>query len=134
MFRIKYCRESILKLLYQLDVLHLDNQFTAEQLLENNKSFFKGISRLERTYIYKIVQKVLDEKDLIDQVISNNLLGWKLDRLMPVDRTLLRMGVAESLFNTKKAIIIDDLIRVAKKYGGVDSYKIINAILDKVIE
>jgi N utilization substance protein B len=111
-----------------------DNQVTAEQLLRNNKNFLKGITRLEKDFILKIVQKVLDEKDKIDQLISENLIGWKLDRLMPVDRTLLRMGVAESYFNTQKAILIDDVVRIAKKYGGEDSYKIINAILDKVIE
>ena len=134
MFRIKYSREAVLKLLYQVDIMRLDNQFTAEQLLRNNRNFFKGIYQSERDFILKIVQKVLDEKDKIDKLISENLIGWKLDRLMPVDRTLLRMGVAESYFNNQKAIIIDDVIRIAKKYGGEDSYKIINAILDKVIE
>lgn len=114
--------------------MNLDNQITAEQLLKNNKCFFKGIYQSERDFIHKIVQKVLDEKDKIDKLISENLIGWKLDRLMPVDRTLLRMGVAESFFNTQKAILIDDVVRIAKKYGGEDSYKIINAILDKVIE
>jgi N utilization substance protein B len=134
MFRIKYSREAVLKLLYQVDIMSLDNQFTAEQLLKNNKNFFKGITRLEKNFILKVVQKVLDEMDKIDQLLSENLIGWKLERLMPVDRTLLRMGVAESYFNTQKAILIDDVVRIAKKYGGEDSYKIINAILDKVIE
>jgi N utilization substance protein B len=134
MFRIKYSREAVLKLLYQVDIMNLDNQVTAEQLLRNNRNFFKGITRLEKNFILNIIQKVLDEKDKIDKLISENLIGWKLDRLMPVDRTLLRMGVAESYFNTEKAILIDDVVRIAKKYGGEDSYKIINAILDKVIK
>ena len=134
MFRIKYSREAVLKLLYQVDIMNLDKQITAEQLLRNNRNFFKGITRLEKNFIINIIQKVLDEKDKIDKLISENLIGWKLDRLMPVDRTLLRMGVAESYFNTEKAILIDDVVRIAKKYGGEDSYKIINAILDKVIE
>ncbi len=134
MFRIKYSREAVLKLLYQVDIMNLDDQFTAEQLLRDNKNFFKGITRMEKNFILKIVRKVLEEKDEIDKLISNNLIGWKLDRLMPVDRTLLRMGVAESFFNTRKAILIDDVVRIAKKYGGEDSYKIINAILDKVIK
>jgi N utilization substance protein B len=133
MFRIKYSREAVLKLLYQVDIMNLDDQITAEQLLRNNKNFFKGIYQSEKDFIHKIVQKVLDDKDKIDKLISKNLIGWKLDRLMPVDRTLLRMGVAESYFNTQKAILIDDVVRIAKKYGGEDSYKIINAILDKVI-
>ena len=123
-----------MKLLYQVDIMNLDTQVTAVQLLRNNRDFFNIITHLEKKHILKIIQKVLDEKDKIDQLISNNLIGWKLERLMPVDRALLRMGVAESFFNTEKAILIDDVIRIAKKYGGEESYKIINAILDKVIE
>jgi transcription antitermination protein NusB len=134
MFRIKFSRELILKLLYQIDIQDLDDDYTAKDLLEDNQFFIKGLTKVERDFILKIVQKVLDEKGLIDQLISNNLVGWKLDRLMIVDRTLLRMGVAESFFNSPKAVIIDDIIRIAKKYGGNDSYKIINAVLDKVLE
>jgi len=135
MFRIRYCREIVLKLLFQVDVLKLDNQeVSAEQLLKNNKNFFNIITRMEKKFILKITQKVLVEKDLIDQLISRNLIGWKLDRLMPVDRAMLRMAVAESFFDPPKAVLIDDVIRIAKKYGGEDSYKIINAVLDKVIK
>ncbi len=135
MFRIRYCREIVLKLLFQVDILKLDNQeVTAEQLLKNNRVFFNIITRMEKNFILKITQKVLDEKDLIDQLISRNLIGWKLDRLMPVDRSVLRMAVAESFFDPPKAVLIDDVIRIAKKYGGEDSYKIINAVLDKVIK
>jgi transcription termination factor NusB len=43
------------------------------------------------------------------------------------------MGIAESHFNDQKAVIIDDIIRIAQKYGDQDDYKFINAILDKVI-
>jgi len=134
MFRVKYSREIVLKLLYQVDIMGLDKQFTPEQLLENNRYFFQVITRLEKKFILKIVQKVLDEMDEIDRLLSENLIGWKLKRMMSIDRTLLRMGVAESYFNTQKAILIDDVIRIAKKYGGEDSYKIINAILDRVIK
>jgi N utilization substance protein B len=132
MFRIKYSREVVLKILYLADVLELE-ETSAEKLLHDNIELFKSLNETEEHFIVKVLQKVIDEKDAIDGLISRNLIGWKLQRLMPVDRSLLRMGVAESFFNDQKAIIIDDVIRIAKKYGGEESYKIINAILDKVI-
>jgi len=115
------------------DVLGRGDQPPGE-LLKQNIVFFKGLNKIEKDFIFKIADKVLKEKSMIDQLISQHLIGWKLERLMPVERSLLRMGVAESYFNDQKAIIIDDVIRIAKKYGGEDSYKIINAILDKVIQ
>jgi N utilization substance protein B len=88
----------------------------------------------EEKFIRRMVQIVLDEKGRIDALITANLIDWKLNRLAPIDRNLMRMGIAEATFNAEKPIIIDDLIRIAKKYSDADSYKLINAILDKVIQ
>lgn len=132
MFRIKYSREIVLKLLYQIDVLGLGEE-DGRNILESNSNFFKGLNQEEREYIERIIHRVLENGRAIDEEISDRLIDWSLKRLTPVDRNLLRMGIAESNFTSEKAIIIDDIIRIAKKYGGEDSYKIINAILDKVI-
>jgi N utilization substance protein B len=134
MFRIKYSREVALKLLYQIDVLGQKKEETASQLLQKNIGFFKGLNDREKKFVIDIVQNVMENKEKIDQLISRNLIGWKLERLVSIDRNLLRMGIAESAFNDQKAIIIDDIVRIAKKYSGEDSFKIINAILDKVIQ
>lgn len=132
MFRVKYSRETTLKLLYQIDILGLNGKDVRE-ILETNKNFFKNLNEKEQEFVIKLIEKIREEKDEIDNLIAKNLIGWKLERLMSIDRNLLRMGIAESHFNDQKAVIIDDIIRIAKKYGSEESYKIINAILDKVI-
>lgn len=133
MFRIKYSREIILKLLYQIDLMD-QFDYPVEDLLSDNFFFFKGINEIEKEFIYKIINTVVDKRETIDKLISENLIGWKLKRFTPVDRNLLRMGIAESYSTDNKIIIIDDIVRIAKKYGGEDSFKIINAVLDKVLQ
>lgn len=133
MFRIKYSREIALKLLYQIDVLGLDKSSCAN-ILEDNQNFFKGLNPKERDFIVRVIDVVLTDLKRIDGSITQNLIGWSLKRLNPIDRNLIRMGIAESSFNPEKAIVIDDAVRMAKKYGSEDSYRIINAILDKVIQ
>ncbi|MCK4760878.1 MAG: transcription antitermination factor NusB [Candidatus Aminicenantes bacterium] len=132
MFRIKYSREVILKLLFQIDMMGLNGK-KIEEILEENDNFFTNINEKEKEFITGVIDKVLDQKEKIDEIIAKNLIGWKLERLLSVDRSLLRMGIAEAQSSTQKAVIIDDIIRIAKKYGSEESYKIINAILDKVI-
>ena len=141
MFRIKHCREVAFKLLYQIDAVGYaepnqqeDEPFNAGKILQHHSGFFKGLNDIENKFVTDILEKVHREKKAIDQLITQNLIGWKLQRLMSVDRNLLRLGIAESYFNDQKAIIIDDVVRMAKKYAGEESYKIINAILDKVIK
>ena len=80
-----------------------------------------------------MIDRVFAERKSYDRVIQKHLVGWKIGRISPVDRVLLRMGMAEAAENPQKAIIIDDIIRIAQKYSEQDSYKFINAILDKVI-
>ena len=132
MFRIKFCREIILKLLFQEDVMDSDT-LNSNYMLETGKPFYKELTEVEQKFVKTIIDTLENNKEIIDNQISSNLIGWKLSRLTPVDRNLLRMGISESYTNKQKAIIIDDIIRIAKKYGEEDSYKIINAVLDKVL-
>jgi len=132
MFRIKYSREIVLKILYQLDALKCDAAQSGPVIEEYFKSF-RSVNPAEEEFIRRLVQTVMEQKPEIDAAISKNLIGWKLNRLALIDRNLLRMGMAEATFNSEKPIIIDDLLRIAKKYSDADSYKLINAILDKVI-
>ena len=131
MFRIKFSREIILKILYQIDV-NKEFDKNPEDYFETNSLILKGVNEVEMGFIKNIVDYIIKNRSQIDSLISKNLIGWKIERLTPIDRNLLRMGIAESNFNDKKAVIIDDIIRIAKKYSEKDSYKIINAILDKV--
>jgi len=133
MFRIKYSREIILKILYQLDIRKCA-AVESGPLIEEYFQTFKRVNPDEEEFIRRVVQIVLDNQTKIDAKITANLIDWKLSRLAPIDRNLMRMGIAEATFNSEKPIIIDDVIRIAKKYSDQDSYKLINAILDKTIE
>jgi N utilization substance protein B len=132
MFRIKYSREIVLKILYQLDALKCDAAQSGPVIDEYFRSF-RAVNPDEEKFIRRLVQAVMERKKEIDAAITENLIGWKLNRLALIDRNLLRMGIAEATFNSEKPIIIDDILRIAKKYSDADSYKLINAILDKVI-
>jgi transcription antitermination protein NusB len=133
MFRIKYSREIALKILYEIDALKCDAA-QAATVVDEYFSSFPGPNPDEEEFIRRLVQTVQDKKKEIDAAISDNLIGWKLNRLALIDRNLLRMGIAEAGFNSEKPIIIDDVLRIAKKYSDAESYKLINAILDKVIQ
>lgn len=132
MFRIKYSREIALKILYELDALKCDAA-QAGPVIDDYFSRFRGANPDEEAFIRRLLQTVLDDRQAIDAAIAAHLVGWKIGRLALVDRNLLRLGIAEARFNSEKPIIIDDILRIAKKYSEADSYKLINAILDKVI-
>ena len=88
---------------------------------------------MERDFITRLVTEVYQNQAEMDVSIQEHLIGWNLNRLTPIDRSLMRLALAEARFNDQKGIIIDDIIRIAKKYSEEESYKIINAVLDKII-
>ena len=90
---------------------------------------------------YKISKKSLEmmvdaieHKALIITKINNLLAtGWTFDRLGLMEQAILFYAIAEIVYEEdEKAIIINEAIKIAKEYAEDDSYKLINALLDKL--
>lgn len=71
----------------------------------------------------------------IDEVIQAHLTGWDMTRLFAVDRSLLRVSVAEMLAkraDTSVNVIIDEAVEIAKAYGQDGSPRFVNGVLGSV--
>ena len=80
----------------------------------------------ERTFASLIISGTISNIDL-----SAN---WSFDRINKVALAILRTSAYEILYqkDVSPKIIIDEAVNIAKNYGTDDSYKFINAILDKI--
>jgi len=74
------------------------------------------------------------ELKAIDAQVSAAADNWKLERLLSVDRALLRLGVFELAHRpaTPKEVVLDECIDLAKTYGGEDSAPFVNGVLDRL--
>lgn len=70
----------------------------------------------------------------IDALIDVHLTNWSGDRVGAVERAILRLAVYELRSSPDLAveIIIDEAIKLAKRYCEDDSFKFINGVLDAV--
>ena len=71
----------------------------------------------------------------IDRLISKHSQNWKISRMALLDLNILRIAVYEILFSETKEspkIFINEAVDLAKAYGGADSSKFINGILDSI--
>lgn len=77
---------------------------------------------------------VLLHLDELDDTISKFLENWKLDRLFVIDRSILRLSLYElkKIPDTPASVVIDQAVRMAKKFGNDDSSKFINGILGAI--
>ena len=89
----------------------------------------------ERTFASIIISGTISHIDEIDKLIENHLsASWSMERISRVSLAILRTSVYEILFQngSEPRIVIDEAVNISKDYDTDDSYKFINAVLDKI--
>ncbi len=88
-----------------------------------------------KNFAIKIVQTYRDNNEKIDEIIKNYAKGWDFDRLVKMDKDILRIAISELLFikEAPMKVVVDEAVELAKKYSTDDSASFVNGILAKVI-
>lgn len=75
-----------------------------------------------------------DKRPEIDQRLTEVAENWRLPRMAAVDRNVLRLGAYELLFDphTPAAVVLNEAIELARRFGAADSPAFVNGILDRV--
>lgn len=110
--------------------LQKDSELSEETVQEPSEN-----AKEERTFASLIIAGTIDHVDEIDKIIESHLSdSWSLNRLNKVALAILRTSTYEIKYqnNVSPKIIIDEAVNIAKDYGTDDSYKFINAVLDKI--
>ena len=71
----------------------------------------------------------------IDENIKKHLAAnWDFNRVNKVSLSILRMSVYSLLYqkDVGASVVIDEAIQIAKEFGADDSFRFINAVLDKI--
>ncbi len=89
-----------------------------------------------RDYIVKIVKTFTENRDKIDDKIKEHSKDWDVERLVKIDRDILRIAITEILFfkDVPQSVSIDEAVEIAKKYSEPESSKFINGILGQVVK
>ena len=114
-------------------------------LLDVAEKCFKAIEAAEiavleetpdvKAYAKTVVENIIANKQEIDAAIEEYAIGWDINRMVSIDRNILRMAIAELFYseNVPQKVIIDEAIELAKRYSTEDSSSFINGILGKVV-
>ena len=80
------------------------------------------------------VQMLEEHLEEVDQAIRDSMDNWRLERLSRLDRAVLRLAVVEIIFpcDVPPRVAIQEGIRLAGQYGGDESPRFVNGVLDAV--
>lgn len=124
-------RSWALQVLYRWDGSSADRSL--EEALEDTLRTRRVAERrvpLLRAHVRR-VQEHLSE---VDAALKRALDNWRLERLSRVDRSVLRLAAAELLFapEVPPRVALQEGIRLAGQYGGSESSRFVNGVLDAV--
>ncbi len=83
-----------------------------------------------------LVLGVCENKGELDEVIRGASHRWRLERMPRVDRNILRLGTFElkHLEDVPRRVTINEMIELAKRFGGEQSSGFVNGVLDKIAQ
>jgi len=115
-------RDKVIQSLYEIELSGSDlKDILADLALQSRYPHFKDL-----------LSGVINSKEDIDAILADNM-DRKLSSLDPIERSTLRLATYELLYTkTDAPIIINESIRLSKKYGAVDGHKYVNAVLDRI--
>ncbi|MEK9650066.1 MAG: transcription antitermination protein NusB [Gammaproteobacteria bacterium] len=118
-------RECLVQAIYQMGFGDLSVEELCEQFFTENRP-----DKMDFNYFKKALEAYLSNLSQINQTIEK--IAEHPNDLHLMDKAIIQFGLNEiTLGFLDKAIIIDEAIRLANKFSSPNSYRLINAVLDK---
>ena len=113
-YQMLFSNDSIQKIITQFKEEHKDNKVDFIEFSDSLESIDKN---------KKEIESVIKSADISSSSIEL------------IDKSILIFAINEMFYGTlDKPVIIDESIRLAKKFSSPDSYKFLNATLDKILK
>jgi len=106
-----------------------ENDFADREEENNNNGLKKEI--LYSKHLCMLTKKYLLK---LDEIIKERSKNWDINRITLIDRIILRMSLAEMLYEKQvpPKVSITEGVEIAKEFSTQDSSGFINGILDSV--
>ncbi len=127
-------RSIVLQSLFEWDLNAIERKGVLEVLDRNIEEF--APNKTDKPFMEKLLDGILSKQSELDLVITKAAPEWPIERISPVDRNILRLGLYELLFADRSEVpakvAINEAIELAKQFGGDNSSRFVNGVLGAV--
>lgn len=124
-------RQKAVELLYEMvvqkedETSYINEYFDKYELDKENLQFAK-----------RILETYFDNKEEVNDAISQNLQKWKMERLGKIDLSIIRAATTEMLYfdDVPEAVSINEAVELAKLFSEEKAFKFINKVLRNIFE
>lgn len=92
-----------------------------------------AMHKVDLNYYHELLSRVIADHAALDQLMIH-ILDRDTKQLDPIELAILRLSTYEMRDHLEipYRVVIDEAIELAKHFGGTDSHKYINGVLDKM--
>jgi len=89
----------------------------------------------DRAFTEALVRGVWSERAALDEALGKVSRNWRVDRMARVDRSVMRLALYELLHtpDVPVAVVLDEAIELAKRFGAEDASAFVNGMLDRAV-
>ena len=123
-------RELVMKSIYR----GIINQFDINQIKKDIKDD-PDYSKADEVFYNNLFDGVIQNIDELNIEISS-YIDRPIEKLSPIEHSILCISVYELIYDPAipYKVAINEGVELAKTFGGIEGYKYINGVLDKVAE
>jgi N utilization substance protein B len=127
-------RELAMQFLYALETRSGQNFDESMSVFVSESGFASKEESNVKEYLFFLARGVWGERVNIDNTMRRIVTKWSPERMVAVDRAVLRMAIFEGFMEKKvpPAVAISEAVSLAAAFGTEDSGKFVNGVLAKV--
>ena len=129
-------RSIVMQTLFEREFRPLSQKEIFEVLERNLKDFGEGIE--DKEFPKRLLKGILENQKEIDSIIKKYATKLPFEKINPLDKSILRIGLYELLFGDKKEVppkvAINEAIELAKAFSNDSSRRFVSGVLGKVYE
>lgn len=87
-------------------------------------------------FAYDLLKKVMANREEIKEYIAQFAKEWSFEKIAPIDRAILEIGICELLFDDDipDLVAINEAVELAKEFGNENSSKFVNGVLSSIYD
>ena len=122
----RWARIIAIQALYELDLTNHQPAVVVQRRIEDRALPAEGIS-----FVYHLVNGVLQFKDRLDDMIQRYAPEWPLDQIAILDRNILRIAIYELIIDDSVPVkvAINEAVELAKTFGTESTPRFVNGVL-----
>jgi N utilization substance protein B len=88
-----------------------------------------------KPFTRELAEGAEDRRDELDAAIARHAEGWELERIAPLERSIMRVALYEVSYrdDVPTEVALDEAVGLAKRYCGADAPGFVNGILGAAV-